>query len=98
MKRSRVFLGVTTALLAIASVAAAKAHRHTAAKLWYYTGKVPSQHLCLQAPFETHCAYVNGGTIKCYYLTNPSTTTALTLYTKFSSTNVCGAIAKYRLD
>ena len=37
MKRSRIFLGLTTACLAIAGVVAAKAHFGLAGKAFYYT-------------------------------------------------------------
>jgi hypothetical protein len=99
MKHSRIFLGATTALLAIAGIAAAKAHRQPSTRLWYYTGALPNQHLCLQANFATHCGIVPGGTIKCFYATSAGATAAqLTLYTKQVNTSTCGQIAIYKND
>ena len=97
MKHSRAFLGVTTALLAVAGIAAAKAHRLPLTKLWYYTGSLPNQHLCRQADFTTRCGTSQVGMIKCFYYTNPGIPTGaiLTLYTRQVSVVTCGAVAKY---
>jgi hypothetical protein len=97
MKRSRIFLGATTTLLAIAGIAAAKAHRVEPRKLWYYTGSTPAVHHCLQAPFATSCQITPVQAVKCFYITSPGApgTTKLTLYTRQVNGTNCLTIARY---
>ena len=71
MKRSRIFLGITTALLAIAGVAAAKAKENRSIKIkaWFYT-RVNPNHLAQTCPYFalTRCTK-NGTGSQCYYQT-----------------------------
>lgn len=54
MKRSRIFLGATTALLAIAGIAAAKAHRVPSHTVFFYTKTISSGDACTKT-FNTFC-------------------------------------------
>ena len=83
MKRSRIFLGVTTTLLAVAGIAAAKAHRIPARAVYYYT-KVVNGHTYCTKPLVTHCDK-NGLGAACEYQ-------GRFLYTKFNS---CSTISRY---
>ena len=60
MKRSRIFLGITTALLAIAGVAAAKAHRNPSVTVYYQTLNINNQKTCL-AFKATKCTGITPG-------------------------------------
>jgi hypothetical protein len=59
MKRSKIFLGVTTALLAVAGVAAAKNWNHVLAT-GYYTG---SNHHCTAASSQFYTVNSGSGNI-----------------------------------
>jgi len=72
MKRSKIFLGVTTALLAIVGVAAAKAHRSLPVPTFYKPSGV-----CIPA-ITTACTK-NATGVQCLY---PGTT--LPLYTSLT--------------
>jgi len=62
MKRSKIFLGVTTCLLAVAGVAAA--NRFTAISRWYVTDGTEAGH-CVATPSTILCVQDNTGTTTC---------------------------------
>ncbi|WP_459068060.1 hypothetical protein [Flavitalea flava] len=65
MKRSRVFLGITTTLLAIAGIAATKAYRNPLKKSFTCTKVVSPIQTCPIAVF-TRCASESIG-LTCFY-------------------------------
>lgn len=86
MKRSRIFLGVTTSLLAIAGVVAAKTRNPVQATNYYKDKDSQCQ------PYKfTHCLNANSGD-QCYYVTTGLT--KLTLYTD----SQCSSISFYNID
>jgi len=77
MKRSRIFLGVTTALLAVAGIAAAKAHRGPTKTVYYYTKIVNGTTAFCTKPLVTHCILSGSG--------DPCSYKGIPLYTRFNS-------------
>lgn len=69
MKRSRIFLGVTTTLLAIAGIAAAKAHRSDLFQRYYYTKIVGANAICTKVIF-TACPDNSTGLTQCLWTKN----------------------------
>jgi len=65
MKRSKIFLGATTCLLAIAGVAAAN-HFRSSITRWYVTNGGPLRH-CVQTGIIS-CTYNAAKTTTCLYL------------------------------
>ena len=63
MKRSKIFLGVTTALLAVAGVAAAK-HYSGSRTAFYVTNNTAPVKYCKQV---TNIPCTKGGSNQCYY-------------------------------
>jgi len=97
MKRSKIFLGATTALLAIAGIAAAKAHRAVPTTVYYFTKVAAGTHQCFVLPRQTRCTLNNEG-VACKFT---AATTLYTLYTKIQTTSgltTCFTIAKYNAD
>jgi len=97
MKRSKIFLGATTALLAIAGIAAAKAHRAPSATVYYFTKVAAGTHQCFKFPLQTKCT-LNGPEAICRFNAAGS---LYTLYTKIqtvSGLTTCFTIAKYNAD
>jgi len=80
MKRSKIFLAGTTCLLAIAGVAATKAHK-VGTRFVYYTS---TNGLCTASKF-THCS-INAVGNPCR---TGTTNLTKTLYTKSSSATAC---------
>jgi hypothetical protein len=105
MKRSRIFLGATTALLAIAGVAAAKASHFGANLTRYFCTKdvsVKNHPVC--APFATRLIYddnsqnigkivIAGGTYTLYYNQSAATPTCGTINSP--SNLACTHVFKY---
>ena len=88
MKRSRIFLGATTCLLAVAGVAATKAAKFGSTKATYFTQKaIGGQHACILVTNQP-CALVPNG-IQCKYYTVGHHVTSFPLYTGISTTNGC---------
>jgi len=85
MKRSKIFLAGTTCLLAIAGVAATKAHKVNQHPV-YYTS---SRGLCTAFKL-THCT-VNGGPNIC----KTGGSASKTLYTKSNVSQPCNQVAQH---
>jgi hypothetical protein len=91
MKRSRIFLGATTALLAIAGIAAAKAHRTPITTVYFYTKVAATNpHKCVEFPRQTKCT-VAGIQAICKF----SAQSVYTLYTSKVDDITCGPVARY---
>jgi len=95
MKRSRIFLGATTALLAIAGIAAAKAHRLDPKTNWYYTKIIGGNAICTK-PLLTSCANQLIGA-SCLYRTLGVNHASFGVYTRGSNGSLfpCAVRAKY---
>jgi len=74
MKRSKIFLGFTTALLAVAGVAAAK-HYGSSVRRWYVTA---AGNICRTVPKVCE----NTGTHVCYYVFTVTAGGVTTQYTQ----------------
>jgi hypothetical protein len=89
MKRSKLFLAGTTCLLAIAGVAATKAHHDVSRNVYRTSG---SPHFLCTVAVLTHCSNDVNATATCKVGLQ-------TLYTKFNNAEPChtggGAKAKY---
>ena len=91
MKLPRIFLGITTALLAVAGVAATKAHRAPSMTVYFYT----QRHLPLQTcPYYrlTRCTK-NGPGSQCFFITVGGT--QFPYFTKGGVNIVCSHIVFY---
>jgi len=91
MKRSRIFLGLTTACLAIAGVVAAKASHFNGVHRWYITSQAGA---CVLQPGIAPCVYNADGAKTCVTTLSG---TPFTLYT-INSLGVCTHPVKYDLD
>ena len=93
MKHSRFFLGISTALLAIAGVAAAKAHRGIAVTAWFYTKASPIPAIQTCPYFKiTKCTKESVGP-QCFYTTTLGT--SFPFYTQGGVHVVCRTPVKY---
>ena len=98
MKRSKIFLGITTTLLAVAGMAAAK-HYGPSVLRFYITS---SQHYC--KAMISVCTRVNGGTNQCFYIVSTVPLIEYPLFTKGpdgifpGSGQNCQTPAKYNLE
>ena len=90
MKRSRIFLGVTTALLAVAGIAAAKAHRLPVKPGYWFTklNAAQTQGLCTRVKV-TRCDINQPGNINCVAKVG---TTPYQIYTQGSVTALATAV------
>jgi len=98
MKRSRIFLGATTALLAIAGIAAAKAHRIDPKTNWYYTKIVGGNAICTKQ-LLTSCVNQPQG-VSCLYITLGTNHASFGVYTRGNTTSnfPCAVRAKYNIQ
>ncbi|MHA4811790.1 hypothetical protein ACX0G9_27080 [Flavitalea flava] len=90
MKRSRIILGVTTAILAIAGVAASNANRIPKLSVFTYTKISAGAPLCTIV-LNTSCT-LNGTQGACVYRKG---TLQFPVYTHITAANRCVNIAKY---
>jgi hypothetical protein len=81
MKRSRIFLGATSALLAIAGVAAAKMAHFSSTTTRYYCTHIAAVggRICVPYAF-VNCQSQESGTITCYFTVLPGMSPNYTLY------------------
>jgi len=96
MKRSKIFLGVTTALLAVAGVAATK-HYSGARIAFYVTNNAATAKYCKQV---NPIPCTKGGTNQCYFTVgSPPDMVQYTLFTKgtegFQVGSRCTSLLKY---
>jgi len=91
MKRSRIFLGLTTACLAIAGVVAAKATHFGTVKRLYITSQAGA---CVLQPGIGNCVLDPNGTKTCVTVLSG---TPYTLYTQVNALGVCSNPVKYLL-
>ena len=99
MKRSKIFLGTTTCLLAIAGAAATKAHYFNTIQAYYITRLfgAPSPHKCVAFPILVPCVRTTAQNANCatalpkpdggaaFYLLYQTTSGACDKYLKFKS-------------
>ena len=91
MKRSKIFLGLTTAILAVVGVAAAK--RFNGTVRYYLTS---AEAYCKASPAEL-CKFVSGGSFICHTTVSG---TSVQLFTKgpagvVGATNKCSTLLSY---
>jgi len=97
MNRSKIFLGATTCLLAIAGVAATKVAKFKIATVTYFTQVVPiGPRACVSAT-QQPCTAGPSGTVRCYYYTTGPfhTVTSFPLYTGVNASTPCVNPIKY---
>jgi hypothetical protein len=87
MKRSKLFLGITTGLLAVAGIAAAKTTWNTTRKTGYYTNAAGTACILNGGSFYTQpgtgSLTAKNGTLKLHTISNPfGDCTGHLLYTK----------------
>ena len=95
MRRSKIFLSVTTCLLAIAGVAATKAAKFGSTTVTYFTQIRPlgGPHSCVKI-IQQPCAYIPMGD-RCYGYTLGGTLTTFPLYTGINNNVPCSQPIQY---
>ena len=93
MKHSRFFLGISTALLAIAGVAATKAHRSPKVTVWYYTKINPNPMFQTCTRFALTRCTKNGTGAQCFFRTEGGT--QFPYYTKGGVHVICARFLFY---
>jgi len=91
MKRSRIFLGITTAMLAIAGVAAARMHNYGVKYRTYFTDK-SANHVCTSYILTACTKNATGAQCDFNYTLPSGVIKTYLLYTNPS----CNVIAPYR--
>jgi hypothetical protein len=94
MKRSRIFLGATSALLAIAGVAAAKMSHFASSVTRYYCTHIAAAGSRICVPYSlVNCQSQFGGVIPCYFTVQFLALPYYTLYTNGPSLlrKLCGS-------
>ena len=69
MNRSKIFLGATTCLLAVAGVAATKVAKFGVTVATYYTQVQITGNVCVTSPITQPCRFLAVVTDQCFYYT-----------------------------
>ena len=98
MKRSKIFLGTTTCLLAIIGVAATKAAKFGNTSVSYFTQVRPASqpHACVTVSAQPCTVIVTGN--QCRYYTSGGTVTTFPLYTGVNTDALCTVKTQYWPD
>ena len=96
MNRSKIFLGATTCLLAVAGVAATKAAKFKITTVTYYTQVQALHNVCVPAT-QQPCTITPTAAVRCFYYTAGPvhTLTNFPLYTGVNSSTPCINPIKY---